>query len=375
MGSDNGNVNTKKSSKRVKFKDEFGSSGSESSGHSREGSGSSNYSDAHLEITNRVEGTNSNGLGTNPEIIHKGEDDGSGESSLFSSSSCSSTDDQSRADTKVATSILKKGRNGSAGSTSESQLSTIVPHESTLTQSPPIQVMDRQAEDLNLCRIPSVVFGTSKSAAHRDWSNASNDSLFSIKVGGTSFARDQILNKRSELSKGECMELVPSSFFAPMVDTKNFKSDVKETEVSDVFVKDKTFTVEEPVVEKSKVQVVPWEPPNISNRSDENSTSDCSLDPPGEKKNKNKEKCAWAFCYCSNYSCALCYCWNCSMKRWCCCSDSEDESNSPKKGKARQKQRQEEKHLASALKSKSACSVCKCCSWFPSCCRGKHCCC
>ncbi|XP_039059874.1 uncharacterized protein LOC120203763 [Hibiscus syriacus] len=370
MGSEDGNVNTKKSSKRVKFKDEFGSSDSGSSGHSREGSGgSSNYSDAHLEIIK--------GSGNKDEVdIHKGTDVESGEISLSSSSSCSSTDDRSRADTKVATSILKKCQNGSAGLTSESQLATS-PHESTLTQSPPIQVMDQQAEDFDPYRIPSDVFGTSKSTAPTDWSNASNDSLFSIKVGGTSFARDQILHKRSELSKGESMELVPSPFVAPMVDTMNLESDKKETEVSDVAVKDKTFVKEEPIVEKPNVQVVPWEPPNISNRSDENGTSDFFLDLPVENKikNKNKEKCAWAFCYCSNYSCALCYCWNCSIKRWCCCSDSEDESNSPKKGKARQKQKQEEKPLASALKSKSVCSKCCSWSWFPSCRRGKRCCC
>ncbi|GMJ09571.1 hypothetical protein HRI_004626300 [Hibiscus trionum] len=399
MGSDNGNAKTKKSSKRVKFKDEDGSSElssecSGSGGHSWEGSGSSKDSDTHLEIINRVEGTNSNDLGIDPEIIkgsgnkdeveiHEGADDAEviqgeidvSESteniSLSFSSSSSSTDDQSQADTEIlasgnSSSILKQCQNGPADSTPESQLA-IVTHESTVTQSPPIQVMDRQVAEFDPSRIPSVVFETSKSTAHMDWSYASNDSLFSIKVGGTSFARDHTLNKKAEeLSKGECMALIPSPFVAPMEDTKSFEYDEsKETKASDDAVKDKTVLAEEPIAEKSKLA-------NISNHSDKSGIHECSLDLPVDKS-QNKNKCAWALCYCSNYSCALCYCWNCSLKRWFCCSDSEDESDAPDKGKAQQKQKQLDKPMSSALKSKLACSCCNCCSWFRSCGRRKCC--
>lgn len=68
---------------------------------------------------------------------------------------------------------------------------------------------------------------------------------------------------------------------------------------------------------------------------------------------------------------------------WYHCS-LEDESNVSEEEKVQQKhkQKQLEKPLASALKSKSACS--NCCSWFPSCqwrwccsfngCKGKCCC-
>ncbi|KAK8993716.1 hypothetical protein V6N11_007937 [Hibiscus sabdariffa] len=421
MGSENGNAKTKKSSKRVKFKDEDGSGElssecSGSRGHSREGSGSSKDSDSHLDITNRVEGTNNNDLGTNPEImkesdnkgeveIHKGADDESGSSkrseviqgeidrsegnksteninlSLASSSSSSSTDDQSQAHTKLTTSIsgtsdttsgnsssiLKQCQNGSAGSTSESQLATVT-HELTVTQSPPIQVMDQQGEEFDdSSRIPSAVFEKSKSTAPTDWSYTSNDSLFSIKVGGTSFARDHILSKKvEELSKGECMALVPSPVVAPMVDTESSEYDEsKETKESDDAVKDKTVLAEEPIVEKSKLA-------NISNHSDNSGIHECSLDLPVENKTPNKSKFAWAICYCSNYSCAVCYCWNCSLKRWCCCSDSaEDGNDAPDKGKAQQKPEQQDKPLASASKSKLA--FCNCCCWFPSCFRRKCC--
>ncbi|TYJ05600.1 hypothetical protein E1A91_A12G174200v1 [Gossypium mustelinum] len=402
MDSDSINRKSKNSSKRVKFKDENGNSK-----HSSEDSGSSNDSDALSEILNSIEGTKSNGnsgiikgSGNKNDVeIHKGPKDESGRSnrsevaqgeidrskgdmstenissppsssssSLSSPSSGSSTDDKSQADTQESgisgltsgksSSILKRTQNGSAGSTSNSQV-PIVAQESALTQSPPIQVMDRGVEEYDPYRIPSAVFSVSKSSAPMDWSLASNDSLFSIKVGSTSFARDLIQNK--ETARG--------------------------VEKPDDAVKDKTaLTAEEPIVDKS-LSIAPWNQPNIS----ESRIGQCSFDFP--VKNKSKKKCAWpscscsgcswAFCYCSNYSCALCYCWNCSLKRFCCCcSDSEDESNVSEEEKVQQKlqdkpnvskkekvqQKQQEKPLASALKSKSACSNCWNCSLKRFCC-------
>ncbi|KAG4170666.1 hypothetical protein ERO13_A12G161000v2 [Gossypium hirsutum] len=433
MDSDSINRKSKNSSKRVKFKDENGNSK-----HSSEDSGSSNDSDALSEILNSIEGTKSNGNSgiikgsgnKNDDEIHKGPKDESGRSnrsevaqgeidrskgdmstenissppsssssSLSSPSSGSSTDDKSQADTQESgisgltsgksSSILKRTQNGSAGSTSNSQV-PIVAQESALTQSPPIQVMDRGVEEYDPYRIPSAVFSVSKSSAPMDWSLASNDSLFSIKVGSTSFARDLIQNKetaRGVEKPGEVNALIPFPAVAPTY-TENFEFDKsKETVVSDDAVKDKTaLTAEEPIVDKS-LSIAPWNQPNIS----ESRIGQCSFDFP--VKNKSKKKCAWpscscsgcswAFCYCSNYSCALCYCWNCSLKRFCCCcSDSEDESNVSEEEKVQQKlqekpnvskkekvqQKQQEKPLASALKSKSACSNCWNCSLKRFCC-------
>nr|KJB50562.1 hypothetical protein B456_008G176900 [Gossypium raimondii]KJB50563.1 hypothetical protein B456_008G176900 [Gossypium raimondii] len=403
MDSDSINRKSKNSSKRVKFKDENGNSK-----HSSEDSGSSNDSDALSEVLNSIEGTISNGnsgiikgSGNKNDVeIHEGPKDESGSSnrsevaqgeidrskgdfstenisspssssssSLSSPSSGSSTDDKSQADTQESgisgltsgksSSILKQTQNGSAVSKSNSQV-PIVAQESALTQSPPIQVMDRGVEEYDPYRIPSAVFSISKSSAPMDWSLASNDSLFSIKVGSTSFARDLIQNK--ETARG--------------------------VEKPDDTAKDKTaLTAEEPIVDKS-MSIAPWNQPNIS----ESGIGQCSFDFPVKNKSKKKKcawpscscsGCSWAFCYCSNYSCALCYCWNCSLKRFfCCCSDSEDESNVSEEEKVRQKlqekpnvskkekvqQKQQEKPLASALKSKSACSNCWNCSLKRFCC-------
>lgn len=62
-------------------------------------------------------------------------------------------------------------------------------------QSPQAQAMSRE-EAPNVCpdpkRIPSSVFTRSKSTAPTDWSITSNESLFSISVGNTSFSKDHL---------------------------------------------------------------------------------------------------------------------------------------------------------------------------------------
>ncbi|KAL1538789.1 cell wall protein RBR3-like [Salvia divinorum] len=73
------------------------------------------------------------------------------------------------------------------------------------TTSPPVQTMG-QPSDYDPGRIPSSVF-SSKPANTSDWSVASNDSLFSIHGGNTSFAKDQFrsedLARLEEPSNGQ----------------------------------------------------------------------------------------------------------------------------------------------------------------------------
>ncbi|EPS73171.1 hypothetical protein M569_01587, partial [Genlisea aurea] len=73
-----------------------------------------------------------------------------------------------------------------------------IPHETSVPskswmQSPPIQAMERLAVDSN--RIPSSVFGRPSSPL--EWSVASNDSLFSIRIGNNSFPRDHKIIEES----------------------------------------------------------------------------------------------------------------------------------------------------------------------------------
>ncbi|XP_010258042.1 PREDICTED: uncharacterized protein LOC104597941 isoform X2 [Nelumbo nucifera] len=67
-------------------------------------------------------------------------------------------------------------------------------------QSPQIQMMDRP-EDPDPYRIPSSVFARSKSKTPMEWSVASNESLFSIHVGNSSFSRDFLMGRSDELGR------------------------------------------------------------------------------------------------------------------------------------------------------------------------------
>ncbi|KAL0355282.1 UNVERIFIED_CONTAM: hypothetical protein Sradi_3975100 [Sesamum radiatum] len=66
----------------------------------------------------------------------------------------------------------------------------------TTTTAPPSQEMERPAEPY---RIPSSVFARKDSSTPRDWSVASNDSLFSIHTGNMSFTNDQYCWRSGEL--------------------------------------------------------------------------------------------------------------------------------------------------------------------------------
>uniref|UniRef100_A0A6V7QSC5 Uncharacterized protein n=1 Tax=Ananas comosus var. bracteatus TaxID=296719 RepID=A0A6V7QSC5_ANACO len=66
-------------------------------------------------------------------------------------------------------------------------------------QSPAIQVMNTASDVPDPNRIPSSVFARTKSATPMEWSVASNESLFSIHAGNSSFSRDHVfLSGKSE---------------------------------------------------------------------------------------------------------------------------------------------------------------------------------
>ncbi|KAK8508057.1 hypothetical protein V6N13_055515 [Hibiscus sabdariffa] len=190
-------------------------------------------------------------------------------SSSSSSSSGSSMDDQFQDDTK-----LSEPRSGiastsyaepddehhvSGGSTSKSQVPSHMHDESTPTQSPPIQVMDRVLEGFDPYRIPSSVFDRSKSSNSADWSTASNDSLFSIQIGSTSFFKDELFT----------LSTSPVASAADP-DRTSFEFD----NISDYTVKDKTDpSAEEPTGERPTHHMTFWNSPSTSRHSDETETS------------------------------------------------------------------------------------------------------
>ncbi|KAF2294957.1 hypothetical protein GH714_029742 [Hevea brasiliensis] len=75
-----------------------------------------------------------------------------------------------------------------------------------------------RGEGYDPCRIPSAIFETNKTKPV-EWSNASNESLFSLQLG-TSFSRDRLLSM--EFSKpGEVEFQFSPSPSVPVADTEN----------------------------------------------------------------------------------------------------------------------------------------------------------
>ncbi|KAM3270376.1 lisH domain-containing protein 05-like [Capsicum chacoense] len=95
---------------------------------------------------------------------------------------------------------LKESSKTSTSSTSQVSDVTHESSFSTMSQSPSIQVMDREAGfDPN--RIPSSLFG-SKDSSSKEWSTASHESLFSIHTAGNdSPARDDIVMTNGDFKR------------------------------------------------------------------------------------------------------------------------------------------------------------------------------
>lgn len=108
-----------------------------------------------------------------------------------------------------------------------------VTHESPVHRmvSPPVQTMERP-EGYDPLRIPSSVF-ESKSTTPMEWSVASNESLFSLHVGNSSFSKDQFYMfgdfKSGELAKsGEIVMFSPPPTPSPSIPEAEIEIDSLE---------------------------------------------------------------------------------------------------------------------------------------------------
>ncbi|XP_038706345.1 uncharacterized protein LOC120001898 isoform X2 [Tripterygium wilfordii] len=282
---------------------------------------SSKKSDPHLELTgsdnsckdSRIEPDASISEGHEPIPAKK-----LGSSSSSSSSSVSSTDDLFQVNVNdMNNSISPKANedirpipivdenegcsdynpksevldNVSPGLTSTSQTSGITSEQlangmSPTTQSPPIQTMDR-SEGYDPLRIPSSIFSSSKPSTPMEWSVASNESLFSLHIGNSSF-RDQAfmygdLTKSGELTKSaELFMLSPPPASAVAEADGKFSAPVPGNDAQNVGkndepVKDATKPDgEDKRDQKAQAPVVSWNSIN-SNHSYESGISQNSF--------------------------------------------------------------------------------------------------
>ncbi|CAL5362381.1 unnamed protein product [Camellia sinensis] len=144
-------------------------------------------------------------------------------------------------------------------------------HNTSTTESPPIQAMDSSGNPT--CRIPDRVFSRTKSVAPVEWSVASNESLFSIQMGNMSFSKDNMFWRSEEFpgehtTSSQFVNLSPNHTpINKRIDSsKSSKSNVAEAVVE---------TMNEVTRESAEDKINEQLPlaPCISNRSDISGTS------------------------------------------------------------------------------------------------------
>ncbi|KAM7267269.1 hypothetical protein ACFE04_009435 [Oxalis oulophora] len=97
-------------------------------------------------------------------------------------------------------------------------------------------LMEQPGYDPN--RIPSSVFGSKPAGGTMEWSVASNESLFSIQMGNTSFSRDHVsmLYKSGELMKLDELILAQNNNnLPPLAEAENTGKSVSNTNSGDDF--------------------------------------------------------------------------------------------------------------------------------------------
>lgn len=131
--------------------------------------------------------------------------------SCSSSSGDSSEDDLFQFDIPLVSNPAPDGANPHSASDSANAVASLIDDDTICLghqlehdelgpkQSPAIQVMNTASDVPDPNRIPASVFARTKSATPMEWSVASNESLFSIHVGNSSFSRDLgFLSSKSE---------------------------------------------------------------------------------------------------------------------------------------------------------------------------------
>lgn len=147
------------------------------------------------------------------------------------------------------------------------------PEVSPQTTVPQIPMASGRPSGYDPTRLPPAMFAAKPSSA-MDWSVASNESLFSIHVGNSSFSKDQYSNELGKLE--EMVETLETDRHSVSVDTKSVesRSDISEEENFDINIvtgnveKDEETeeTIRLPTIEETKGSA-------FSRRSDESNQS------------------------------------------------------------------------------------------------------
>ncbi|KAL5542256.1 hypothetical protein UlMin_009966 [Ulmus minor] len=171
--------------------------------------------------------------------------------------------------------------------------SSLSSQKTASTLSPRVQTMGRAAGfDSN--RLPNTIF-SSKASTPMEWCLSSNDSLFSLHVGNTSFSKDQfILFRSGELNKYDEILNIQATF--PPVSEPNGVENIKiETQEPAVATPEtrKTNFYESPGQNTKEHMFTPTDvtrsPTSLSHRSDETYNSTGSFQFPVHQTDKYQQ--------------------------------------------------------------------------------------
>ncbi|KAM6571995.1 hypothetical protein CsatA_016075 [Cannabis sativa] len=326
-------------------------------------SSSSSSSDLPIDLS-QVDTNEEEAAGIEISIIEDDDDDDDDEVSISSEGGGSS-----KSERQGMSPLILELMTPQANSSSDD----VMIHESNVhgMSSPKIQTMERFGGGYDPKRIPSSVFEISKTTTPMEWSAASNESLFSIHVGNSSFSRDNLfayndsVAKSGELTKSgdELVMFSPCTVSVPTVELNRKSFEVENEFAGSAVVqndggggmKEKTTkdTIKPPpptttaddtpsTTNKAPTAPLSSNSSSHSHQSDGSAASVRSFAFPVKKNKKcawrscyfsncswafcyfrwSRCQCSWQSCYCSNCSWAFCYGWNCSKIRMCCHSSS-----------------------------------------------------
>ncbi|KAL5553306.1 hypothetical protein UlMin_040707 [Ulmus minor] len=192
--------------------------------------------------------------------------------------------------------------------------SSVSSQNTASTLSARVQTMGRAAGfDSN--RLPNTIF-SSQASTPMEWCLASNDSLFSLHFGNTSFSKDQfILFRSGELNKYDEILNIQATF-PPVSEpnrVENIKIEMQEPAVATPETR-KTNFYESPGQHTKEHMVTPTDviqsPTSLSHRSDESYNSTCSFQFPEGPQTFDFETSVksrvynWLYCF---SCCGKCY--------------------------------------------------------------------
>ncbi|RDX71129.1 hypothetical protein CR513_49560, partial [Mucuna pruriens] len=362
---------------------------------SRGENGKNNYSDTHINGTKSE--SSAAGRSSSPFSSESSMDDFFGMEEAFKYTKAGTLESKSGKDCVSSSESSDKSDNIPLVPTSTCQVYNSSSSQKVMspTTTPPIQVMDRSAT-FEASVVPSSVFEVNTNPS--EWSIASNDSLFSIQIGQSSFSRENVfmfgeLGLSGDLTK--CIELnngAPSVIEEEPSYTSRKGVDVEKQQATETSHEAFKLEGEKLSEEDNKIKTSHQTASSKSSKSNASILSrscDTGIALPSKKRSRKLGyNCSWMFCnLCPNCNCSNGFfscCWNGNPTKYhqhISPVSTEAEGNDSTKMDIPQQQSKQESEVISDSKQPSEvtpnssgkdskwfhCFSCSSCTWMLSC--------